>query len=438
MPLSLRSALRLPEAPCLALIGAGGKSTALFQLARAYPPPVLLSATTHLSLEQCQMADHHLILLRPGILPWEGVILVTGAASDPPGKMRGVEAAVLGHLRLEAQQRHIPFLLECDGSRQKPLKAPAEHEPPIPDFVEIVIMVVGLSGVGQPLEETYVHRAARFAELSGLKMGERVSAEALARLLNHPQGGLKNIPRRARRVVLLNQADDADRQALGARLAGMLLPLWDAVLIARLQTEEIFAVHERVAGIVLAAGASARFGKPKQVLEWEGKPLVRHVGEQALQAGLKPLLVVTGNAHAEVEAALRGLEVKLVFNPAWQSGQASSIRAGIEALRHLDPQVGAAIFLLADQPGVNPQVLQALVEHHAGTLVAVVAPLVGGQRANPVLFDRVTFDDLLKLEGDQGGRAIFSRYPPQFLPWHDEALLFDIDTPQDVERWQRR
>lgn len=437
-PLSLRRALRLSEAPSLALVGAGGKSTALFQLAREFPPPVLLSATTHLSLEQCYLADRHLVMLRPQPLPWDGVILVTGPKSDPPGKMRGVEPAVLGHLRLEAQQRHVPFFLECDGSRQKPLKAPAEHEPPIPDFVEMVVMVVGLSGLGKPLEESYVHRAERFAELSGLKMGEKVSVDAVARVLNHPLGGLKNIPSGARRVVLLNQADDAKRQSLGARLARTLLPIWDAVLIAQLRAGEVLAVHERVAGIVLAAGASERFGRPKQVLEWQGKPLVRHVAEQALQAELKPLMVVTGNAQAEVEAALRDLDVKLVFNPAWQSGQASSVRAGIEALRQSDSEVGAAIFLLADQPGVNPQVLQALVEHHAETLASVVAPLVGGQRANPVLFDRVTFEDLLRLEGDQGGRAIFSHYPPQFLPWHDEALLFDIDTPQDFERWQRR
>jgi molybdenum cofactor cytidylyltransferase len=105
-------------------------------------------------------------------------------------------------------------------------------------------------------------------------------------------------------------------------------------------------------------------------------------------------------------------------------------------LRALDPQAGAAIFLLADQPGVSVLLLRSLVERHAADLPPVVAPRVGDRRANPVLFDRQTFDDLEHLEGDQGGRALFTRYPPVYLPWHDERLLIDLDTPQDLERWR--
>jgi molybdenum cofactor cytidylyltransferase len=97
-------------------------------------------------------------------------------------------------------------------------------------------------------------------------------------------------------------------------------------------------------------------------------------------------------------------------------------------------EVGAAIFLLADQPQVPPTILRALVERHSLDLSPIVAPLVLGQRANPVLFDRLTFPDLISLTGDVGGRAIFNKYPVTWLPWHDESLLVDVDLPGDLEK----
>jgi molybdenum cofactor cytidylyltransferase len=95
---------------------------------------------------------------------------------------------------------------------------------------------------------------------------------------------------------------------------------------------------------------------------------------------------------------------------------------------------GAAIFLLADQPQVTASVLRALLEKHAQGLYPVVAPLVLDRRANPVLFDRVTFPDLLLLEGDVGGRAIFHKHRVEYLPWHDDRLLLDVDTPEMYQR----
>lgn len=90
--------------------------------------------------------------------------------------------------------------------------------------------------------------------------------------------------------------------------------------------------------------------------------------------------------------------------------------------------------MLADQPHTPVELIASLVEAHAGTLSPLVAPLVQGQRANPVLFDRATFPDLLSISGDQGGRVLFSRYPIQWVPWHDPAVLQDIDTPEDYQR----
>ena len=95
---------------------------------------------------------------------------------------------------------------------------------------------------------------------------------------------------------------------------------------------------------------------------------------------------------------------------------------------------GGGIFLLADQPQVTPTILHALVEEHGPTLAPIIAPMVLDQRANPVLFDRVTFPDLMKLEGDAGGRGIFSKHRVSYLPWHDDAMLLDVDTPEHYQR----
>ena len=96
--------------------------------------------------------------------------------------------------------------------------------------------------------------------------------------------------------------------------------------------------------------------------------------------------------------------------------------------------MGAAIFLLADQPQVTRHVLEALKSRHAEGLFPVIAPLIADRRGNPVLFDRVTFADLLKLSGDVGGRALFREYPVEYIPWHDEHLLFDVDNEDDYRK----
>jgi molybdenum cofactor cytidylyltransferase len=159
---------------------------------------------------------------------------------------------------------------------------------------------------------------------------------------------------------------------------------------------------------------------------------VRQVAETALQAGLWPVVVVTGFQASEVESTLSGLPVNIILNPNFQQGQSASIRTGLSALPH---NTWSAIFLLADQPQIPVDVIRALVESHAQEMQAIVAPLVlEDRRANPVLFDRDTFPDLMQLTGDIGGRAIFSKYKVEYIPWHDELLLLDVDNPEDYQR----
>jgi molybdenum cofactor cytidylyltransferase len=194
----------------------------------------------------------------------------------------------------------------------------------------------------------------------------------------------------------------------------------------------VLAVYEPVAGIVLAAGGGERMGESaKLLLSWRGEPIVRAATRTALEAGLRPVVVVTG-AHAEgIEAALSDLPVKLVNNLDWRAGQSSSIREGVQAL---PKRTGAVVFLLGDQPQTPAELVRALKDEYASSMAPIVAPVINGRRANPVLFDLTTFSDLRAMQGDAGGRQLFDRFGVHPLPWFDERQLWDVDTPADYER----
>ncbi len=477
--MNLSLALRVPknrkpalidEFEVVSFVGAGGKTTALFQLAReiANHHSVIVTSNTHLGVWQIPLADRHVVATNLDDMnnfPLEGVILVTGEIEDE--RTKPVSEPILSWLRENSKLRDIPLLIEADGSRQNSLKAPAAHEPPIPEFTNTVVVVAGLGALGKPLTDEFVQRAEIFSQLSGLQLNQAVTPDAVIRMLTHPLGGLKNIPPHARRVALLNQADTPELQSIGGRMAHELLAHFDSVIVGTLEHSNL-QTFEHCAGIILAAGESTRFGAPKQLLDWKGKPFVRQVAETALQAGLWPVVVVTGFCAADVESALDGLPVEIVHNPEYPQGQSTSIRAGIQPLlppppysgtspskaSHWDKsaksdsqniqiplggfgggRVGAAVFLLADQPQIPVDVIRALVESHGQKMQAILAPLVlEDRRANPVLFDRDTFADLMQLTGDVGGRGIFDKHRVEYLPWHDEILLFDVDKPDDYQK----
>ena len=191
-----------------------------------------------------------------------------------------------------------------------------------------------------------------------------------------------------------------------------------------------------IAAIVLAAGAARRMGRSKQLLPLADKPLVWHVADTACRAGLGEVIVVTGSQRAAVAEAVAGLAVKTVHNPGWQAGQASSLRVGLQAAA---PEAAAAIFLLADQPLVSADTIRALAAawRAGGT---IVVPTADGRRGNPVLFDLGRWrGQLVALGGDAGARGIIAANPGEVLavPVADEAIFFDVDTPDDYIRLQQ-
>ena len=174
-------------------------------------------------------------------------------------------------------------------------------------------------------------------------------------------------------------------------------------------------------------------GRPKQLLDWGGRALVRAAAETALAARLDPIVVVVGGARAEVQAVLADLPLRIVANQDYAAGQSTSLRAGIAAL---DERADAVVVLLGDQPFVTAAIVERLVAEWQASRSAIVAPVYAGQRGNPVLFARSVLPELLAIQGDQGARAVLAADPSRIHPvaFDDPRPLADIDTLEDYER----
>jgi molybdenum cofactor cytidylyltransferase len=401
---------------------------------------VVLTTTTKLALPQTQLAAAHRVVRKPGdlddlehILEDHPSVIVTGPAASGEPKWLGLDLERLEALRLKTAETGAVLLIEADGARGRSLKAPGLHEPVVPPFVDLVVPVAGLDALGAPLDSARVHRPEQAGRLLGLRRGELIDARHVAALLAATKGGLKGVPPGAEVRALLNKADSPARLDGGREVASAALesPRLRAVVLAAVAEDQpVREVFGRVAGVVLAAGGSDRFGRPKQLVSWRGRPLVWYAVRAALAGGLKPVAVVVGAEAEQVREALEAEPVSFVHNPDWRAGQSSSVRAGLAAV---EADAEAAVFLLADTPLVSDDLVKALVAEHRRTMAPLVAPRVGKRRANPALFDRATFPGLHGLEGDKGGRELFRRYDAAWVEW-DDSILLDIDTPGDLRR----
>ncbi|KQW28645.1 4-diphosphocytidyl-2C-methyl-D-erythritol kinase [Rhizobium sp. Root274] len=187
--------------------------------------------------------------------------------------------------------------------------------------------------------------------------------------------------------------------------------------------------------VVLAAGRASRMGEggPHKLLAtFEGEALVRRVVRQAVEADCGPVFVVTGHRAEEIARSLEGLGVERVDNPAYQTGMASSLRAGLLAAEASG--LPAIMVLLADMPGVATADIRHLAETLRNTEPpAIIRAVADGQRGNPVILPAHTFEALKALEGDIGARAVIeSAGIPVIDVEIGAAARLDVDTPEAV------
>lgn len=184
-------------------------------------------------------------------------------------------------------------------------------------------------------------------------------------------------------------------------------------------------------GVVLAAGSASRYGRSKQLEDFNGTPLVRCVAELAREVCGDNTILVTGHDSAAVaEAAGNGMRFRVV-NDCHVEGMGGSIAIAVRAVSHVADGI---LLLLADQPLITVSHLQALRDRWSGATDEIIATSFANTMGPPVLFPRGTFDDLAALSGDKGARAILrdARFTIRTIQFEDAAV--DIDTPDDLTR----
>lgn len=186
--------------------------------------------------------------------------------------------------------------------------------------------------------------------------------------------------------------------------------------------------------LILAAGASVRYGQAKQLLPFRGRTLLHYMAEVALSSRAHHVHVILGSDADRMVRELTDLPVRRVINNDWREGLSSSIRTGI---RSLSPSDEGALLLLCDQPLITTEILNTIIAAFT-TSKQIIAAEYYGTVGVPALFGKAYFPELLLLSGDRGAKEILREHASSVhtIPFPDAA--FDIDTVADYQHLQRR
>jgi molybdenum cofactor cytidylyltransferase len=191
-----------------------------------------------------------------------------------------------------------------------------------------------------------------------------------------------------------------------------------------------------ISAIILAAGESKRMGRPKQLLEWQGKTLLHHILENLISSNTDEIILVLGHEAEQIRKSLPAFRIKIVINADHRRGMLSSLRQGLLAM---DPKSDAFLVLLADQPGIGPEIINRIIRdfQQANPRRGIVRPVCRGLRGHPVLIGVQYLQETMQLQDDVGIRQILVNHPDDILEIDvdQDVVLKDIDTPEEYQKF---
>jgi molybdenum cofactor cytidylyltransferase len=448
-PLSLAPCLSLPEQGVVTVYGAGGKTSVMETLTRELTKQgkrVIQTTTTKIFRPDNlpTIIGEDLAVVTEGLLAAlrEHPAVALGATLLTDNKLSGIDPAWPAALLEQKIADYI--IVEADGSARKPIKGYASYEPVFPTRSDILIPVLGIDAIGRPVNPENVHRSEAFCQLTGAKPDAPLEFSHFLTSLRHMIDlGHASTPQ-ATVIPVINKIDKISGYGVIREITEGLQRAGVCLLFTSLKDENsVWFVYQGGVGgngfgisvVVLAAGGSVRMGKSKLSLEIKGKTLLEHALGPIREAGFKDVVVVFSEENEKLRA-LVPRNYRVVINRHSQEGISTSLKAGVAAV---DPRNQGILFALGDQPFVGVDVYQKLVQYHRRHLTVLTWPVHEGKRGNPVLFDRRLWPELMKVEGDEGGKQIITRTSPEDIGRVEVAeagVLIDIDTPDEYEKYR--
>ena len=182
---------------------------------------------------------------------------------------------------------------------------------------------------------------------------------------------------------------------------------------------------------MLAAGASSRLGKPKQLLQYKGTTLLEHAVQLAVDAALNPIVVILGANAGLLSKEIKDYKATIVINKAWEEGMASSLIIGLQKILEIEPAINTVIIMVCDQPYVTVKLLQDLIAKHIETGRPIIASSYKNNLGTPALFNASIFSKLMQLKGDTGAKKILNKHPEWVAAIDFPMGEIDIDTAED-------
>ncbi len=367
-------------------------------------------------------------------------LAVTGKRILADNKIEGISPRQVRQLR---ERLPVTILVEADGSRGLPLKGYGPAEPVIPSCSDLVAAVAGADALERPLDGSAVHRPEEFARATGLEPGKPITEKTLAAAFNYMLKIGRAQAGGAGQLCILNKTDLLKYPGSTALEIGRILCreiIRPATLLLTSDDDagpvkitlplEKDGPHAAVACVVLAAGTSSRMGRDKLSLPLGRQTILEHTLERISAAGPGEIIVVT-IPGSPWTARLDPEKYRLVENPAYRTGMASSLKAGLSAV---SSKTQGTLFALGDQPLIPAEVYRQLIYSYRSNLNLVTCPLYLGRRGNPALFDRRTWPQLMGLSGDRGGRVLFDSIDENEMILLETGLALaveDVDTPEN-------